>query len=79
MEGHTCVLLWGMSQKKEECMFRSLQNKKGQNTLEYVLMLVFVVGIVMVLFSVFKPQFQSIVGNVGSKIQEAIGALGGGQ
>ena len=31
-------------------MFRSLQNKKGQNTLEYVLMLVFVVGIVMVLF-----------------------------
>jgi len=60
-------------------MFRLLQNKKGQNTLEYVLMLVFVVGIALVLFKVFSPQFEKIIGQVTGKIQTAIGALGGGQ
>jgi Flp pilus assembly pilin Flp len=49
-----------------------LLNKKGQNTLEYVLMLGFVATIIVLFFTLFKGQFQSMVQAVSGKIQGAI-------
>ncbi|MBI4041495.1 MAG: hypothetical protein HY390_06490 [Deltaproteobacteria bacterium] len=59
-------------------MRQLLRNHKGQNTLEYILMIVFVVGIVMILFKLFQPQFQGLVGQVTDKIRNAISSMGGG-
>lgn len=57
-------------------MFRKpLNNKKGQNTLEYVLMLGFVAAIIVLFFTLFKGQFQSMVQAVAGKIQSAIGQI----
>lgn len=49
-----------------------LKNKKGQNTLEYVLMLGFVAAIIVLFFTLFKDQFQGVVRGVTGKIQKAI-------
>ena len=47
-------------------------NKKGQNTLEYVLMLGIVAAIIVAFFTIFKQQFTGIVKKVTEKIQTAI-------
>jgi len=56
-------------------MMRALRNKKGQNTLEYVLMLGFVAAIIVLFFTLFKGQFKTMVEAVSSKIQTAIGQI----
>ncbi len=53
-------------------MRKHLLNKKGQNTLEYVLMLGFVATIIVLFFTLFKGQFQSMVQAISGKIQSAI-------
>ena len=56
-------------------MKKWLKNRKGQNTLEYVLMLGFVAAIIVLFFTLFKGQFQSMVQAVSGKIQSAIGQI----
>ena len=62
--------------KRKETAMKWLRNKKGQNTLEYVLMLGFVAAIIVLFFTLFKGQFQGMVTAVTSKIQQAIGQMG---
>lgn len=52
-----------------------LKNRKGQNTLEYVMMLGFVAAIIVLFFTVFKGKFNQIVQAVGEKISSAIGQM----
>ena len=52
-----------------------LEDKKGQNTLEYVLMLGFVAAIIVLFFTLFRDQFQGMVQAVTQKIQSAIGQI----
>lgn len=54
---------------------RHLRNKKGQNTLEYVLMLGFVAAIIVLFFTLFKDKFKATVDAVTNKIQTAIGQI----
>lgn len=56
-------------------MRRHLQNRRGQNTLEYVLMLGFVATIIVLFFTLFKGQFQTMVQAISGKIQSAIQQL----
>lgn len=49
-----------------------LSNKKGQNTLEYVLMLGFVATIIVLFFTLFRDQFQNMVKAISGKIQSAV-------
>lgn len=51
-------------------------NNKGQNTLEYVLMLGFVAAIIVLFFTLFKGQFKNMVDAVTGKIQSAISQMG---
>ncbi len=52
-----------------------LRNRKGQNTLEYVMMLGFVAAIIVLFFTVFRGKFNQIVQAVGEKISSAIGQM----
>ncbi|MBI2646821.1 MAG: hypothetical protein HYW85_07345 [Deltaproteobacteria bacterium] len=56
-------------------MFHTLKNRKGQNTLEYVMMLGFVAAIIVLFFTVFRGKFNQIVEAVGAKISSAIGQM----
>jgi Flp pilus assembly pilin Flp len=56
-------------------MLRRLRDKKGQNTLEYVLMLGFVAAIIVLFFTLFRDPFENMVKGVTSKIQDAIGQI----
>ncbi len=60
-------------------MFKFLRNKRGQNTMEYVLMMAMVAGLVIAVFSIFKGQITDAVRNVGGKITNAIDQVGGGK
>jgi len=60
-------------------MFKPIRNKRGQNTLEYVLMLGFVAAIIVLFFSLFREQFQNMVSAVTGKVQSAIEQIGGGK
>lgn len=56
---------------------KMIKDKKGQNTLEYVLMLGFVAAIIVLFFSLFRDQFQGMVKAVTSKVESAIQQIGG--
>lgn len=59
-------------------MFKTLRNKRGQNTLEYVLMMAMVAGLVLAVFGMFQTQIKNAVTNVGNRITAAINQVGSG-
>lgn len=59
-------------------MNKLFKNRKGQNTVEYLLMLAVVVGVVLVAGAALKKFMPSLFGNIQSMISGAAGSLGSG-
>ena len=58
-------------------MFKILRNKRGQNTLEYILMLAMVAGIIITVGHFFSGKISDLTSQVGSKISDAVRAVSG--
>jgi hypothetical protein len=60
---------------------RRLRSRRGQGIVEYLMMMAVVVGVVLVIGKMFKPQvsgiFNSIMGQIAGAIQ-TVGGSGGG-
>jgi Flp pilus assembly pilin Flp len=55
----------------------AIANRKGQNTVEYLLMLTVVVGVVLVSGVALKKFMPGFFENVATKVTEAANRLGG--
>lgn len=55
-----------------------LRSRRGQNTVEYLLMLAVIVGVVLVLGGMFKGQIGGLFNSIMQKIQGAAGSLSSG-
>ena len=55
---------------------KRLWEKKGQNTVEYLMMMAVIVGIVLLISRLFKDQIQGIFKNVMDKINGAVNTVG---
>lgn len=60
-------------------MVRWLRSERGQNTVEYLLILAVVVGVVLVVGKMFKAQIGGIFNQIMSMISGAATAVGSGQ
>ena len=54
------------------------RNRKGQNTVEYLLMLAVVVGVVLVAGAALKKYMPGLFEQIQGMISNAAGSLGGG-
>ncbi|MBI3299227.1 MAG: hypothetical protein HYZ75_13750 [Elusimicrobia bacterium] len=60
---------------------RYFKSRRGQGIVEYLLMLSVIVGVVLVIGKMFKPQIAGVFTGVMDKIQkaaESVGGTGGG-
>ncbi len=55
---------------------KRLWEKKGQNTVEYLMMLAVIVGIVLLISKMFKGQIGGIFDKVMQQISGAVGTVG---
>jgi len=55
-----------------------LRNRKGQNTVEYLLMLAVVVGVVLIAGVALKSYMPTLFGDIQQMITGAAGSLGAG-
>jgi Flp pilus assembly pilin Flp len=55
---------------------RALRSEKGQNTVEYLLMLTVVVGVVLVAGAALKKFMPGLFGQIQGMIQGAAGSMG---
>lgn len=55
-----------------------LRNKQGQNTVEYLLILAVVVGVVLVVGKMFKAQIGGVFNQIMGMISGAISSTGSG-
>ncbi len=55
------------------------KSSRGQNTVEYLMMLAVIVGVIMVVGRMFKPQISTIFGQVMSMVSNAARDVGGTQ
>lgn len=56
---------------------RLKESRRGQGIVEYLMMLAVVVGVVLVIGKMFKPQVSNIFMDIMRKISEAVGTVGG--
>lgn len=57
---------------------RLLQDKRGQSVVEYLMMLAVIVGVILVIGAMFKPQISGIFNQIMEKIAIAVQQVGGG-
>ena len=57
---------------------RSFLNNHGQNTVEYALIIGFVVTIAVIVLGIFREEFTTLAEQVRDKIREALGKITGG-
>jgi len=50
---------------------------RGQNTVEYLMMLAVIVGVILVIGTMFKPRISSIFNDVMNKVANVIENVGG--
>ena len=55
-----------------------LQNRRGQNTVEYLMMLAVIVGVILVIGKMFKPQISGIFNQIMGMISGAASTVGSG-
>ena len=63
---------------KMQASWAALRNRKGQNTVEYLLMLAVIVGVALAVGKGFQTFFPEIFDSVKQKILGGIGQMGGG-
>lgn len=51
------------------------RNERGQNTVEYLMMLAVIVGVILVVGKMFKPQISQIFGQIMASISGAAGTV----
>ena len=61
---------------KMQCAFMRLRSRRGQNTVEYLLMLTVVVGVVLVAGMALKRFMPGLFNSIASMISGAAGQLG---
>lgn len=62
----------------EKVMAR-IRSKKGQNTVEYLMMLAVIVGVILVIGKMFKPQISQIFSQIMGMISGAASSVGSTQ
>ncbi|TBR26477.1 hypothetical protein EPO15_00050 [bacterium] len=55
-----------------------LQSERGQNTVEYLMMLAVIVGVILVIGKMFKPQISGIFNQIMGMISGAASTVGSG-
>jgi Flp pilus assembly pilin Flp len=53
-----------------------MRNKRGQNTVEYLLMLAVVGAVIMVVGKMFKPQISNLFNQIMAQISGTAGSVG---
>ncbi|HBL15189.1 MAG: hypothetical protein A2X36_07215 [Elusimicrobia bacterium GWA2_69_24] len=53
-----------------------LRDRKGQGTVEYLMMIAVIVGVIMVIGTMFKPQMSGIFNSVMEKIRGTVDFVG---
>ncbi|MFA6092152.1 MAG: hypothetical protein WCU88_01195 [Elusimicrobiota bacterium] len=53
-----------------------LRSKRGQNTVEYLMMLAVIVGVILVIGKMFKPQISGIFNQIMQMISGAASTVG---
>jgi|GEM_PF-906740 len=61
---------------RKEGFWGRLADRRGQNTVEYLLMLTVVVGVVLVAGMALKHYMPDLFSNISNKITEAVNSLG---
>ena len=56
-----------------------VRSQRGQNTVEYLMMLAVIVGVVLVIGKMFKPQISGIFNQIMAMISGAATTVGSGQ
>lgn len=56
---------------------RRLKSRRGQGIVEYLMMMAVVVGVVLVIGKMFKPQVSGIFNSIMSQIANAAATVGG--
>ena len=56
---------------------RRLKSRRGQGIVEYLMMMAVVVGVVLVIGKMFKPQVSGIFNGIMGQIQGAVQTVGG--
>jgi len=57
---------------------RRLRSERGQNTVEYLMMLAVIVGVILVIGKMFKPQISGIFNQIMGMISGAASTVGSG-
>ena len=55
-----------------------MRSRKGQNTVEYLMMLAVIVGVILVIGKMFKPQISGIFNQIMGMISGAASTVGSG-
>ncbi|HBL15186.1 MAG TPA: hypothetical protein DD417_00080 [Elusimicrobia bacterium] len=63
---------------KTQEMKRWLQSEKGQNTVEYLMMLAVIVGVILVIGKMFKPQISQVFNQIMAMVSGAAQSVGSG-
>lgn len=58
-------------------MKKLLRDQRGQNTVEYLMMLAVIVGVVLVIGRMFKPQVGGVLNQVMDQIRGGVQQVGG--
>ncbi len=71
----------GLKEKLNERLLKlavRLQSERGQNTVEYLMMLAVIVGVILVIGKMFKPQISGIFNQIMGMISGAASTVGSG-
>lgn len=71
----------GLKEKVNERLLKlavRLQSERGQNTVEYLMMLAVIVGVILVIGKMFKPQISGIFNQIMGMISGAASTVGSG-
>mgnify|MGYP001601373960 CR=1 FL=1 len=59
-----------------DILAKLLRDRKGQGTVEYLMMIAVIVGVIMVIGTMFKPQMSGIFNSVMEKIRSTVDVVG---
>lgn len=71
----------GLIEKVNEKLLKAavrLKSERGQNTVEYLMMLAVIVGVILVIGKMFKPQISGIFNQIMGMISGAASTVGSG-
>jgi Flp pilus assembly pilin Flp len=70
------LVKWVRKEKQEISQW--INSERGQNTVEYLMMLAVIVGVILVIGKMFKPQISGIFNQIMGMISGAASTVGSG-